>query len=334
MKLIKIIFFSVCFTSKRQHQGYKYKLVNLALMLCVCVSSIAAATHDFGVSDSHKPVSHTFVVRNEGEKPFAVVSAKASCACLTVEYATDVIVSGEALSVILKMDMNGLEGKIEKTVTLTKDTGLPVALTMKGVAKTRVGLKPRDVAFGVVKENTRLEPVTVKLHGYATDAVITEISGVDNPIIPVAIGKDKRSLVVTPPEKLPNGMLSEVWTVKMTDPEVPELKLPISVTYSADVEVLPERITLNTNTAVASRSVLLRPAQNKPPFKVLTAETAPRQWGDVEIRERPLGGWQVLVTNIDTDFVRQMSRQPFLKITTDCTGHELLEVPVRMEENQ
>ena len=306
----------------------------LCIQTLIIPLPIFAATYDFGISDSHKPVSHTFVVRNDGAKLFTVVSAKASCACLSAEYATEAVAPEESLPVVVRMDLKGMEGAVEKTVTLTKDAGLPVVLTMKGEVKVRVGLKPRDVAFGVVNCAAQLEPVIVKLHGYAADAEIMEISGVDNPVIAVAIGADKRSLIVTPPEKLPNGMLAEVWAIKTTDPEVPELKLPVSAIISADVEVLPERIMLNTNAVIASRSVLLRPSQGKQPFRVLSAETAPRKWGDVEIRERPLGGWQILITNIDTGFVRQMSKQPFLKIATDCAGSELLEVPVRMEEMQ
>ncbi len=319
---------------------------------------VFAATHDFGASDAHTPVVHAFVLHNTTDKPLAIATAKASCACLTVDCLRTPVAPNCSLPVTCTMSLAGMEGEIEKKVVLTlaegscpgpivsnaspqpssaikiKDTTQPVELVLKGTVKVRIGLKPQDVAFGILPETARLEPVIVKLHGYATEATITEISGAKNPVIPVAIGKDKCSLIVSPPQKLSNGMFSEIWTIKTTDPEVPELKLPVSMTISSNLEVLPERVALSTNIAVFSRSVLLRPSQGKPSFRVLAAETAPRQWGEVEIRERPLGGWQILITNIDTDFVRQMSKQPFLKITTDCTGNELLEVPVRMEIQQ
>jgi len=80
-----------------------------------------------------------------------------------------------------------------------------------------------------------------------------------------------------------------------------------------------------------SRTVTLRRDDDKP-FKVLSAETKPRKWGDVKIVERPLGGWQVVVENIDPDAVRQFSKKPYLEVKTDLPDVEMLCVPLRVEK--
>lgn len=80
-----------------------------------------------------------------------------------------------------------------------------------------------------------------------------------------------------------------------------------------------------------SRTVTLRRDDGKP-FKVLSAETKPRKWGDVKISERPLGGWQVVVESIDPDAVRQFSKKPYLEIGTDLSSGENVNVPLIVEK--
>jgi hypothetical protein len=221
--------------------------------------------------------------------------------------------------------------KSAPTVVSVTNINLPVELVMKGAVRLRVGLKPQDAAFGVVASETLPKPVEVKLSGYATDARITEITGVMNPVIPVMIAEDKRSLRVSLPNDLPTGSISEVWTVKTTDPEVPVLKFPVSVIRSDDIQAIPERLTVSLDEKVVSRMVVLRPTNTGKRFRVLSAEPKNREWGKVRVMERPLGGWQIVVDGIDVNQLRQMSKKQFLLIKTDLVGYETLEIPIRVE---
>ena len=64
------------------------------------------------------------------------------------------------------------------------------------------------------------------------------------------------------------------------------------------------------------------------PFKVISAETKPRKWGDVKIVRRPLNGWMVRIEGIDPEHVRQFSKRPFLEVTTDFPGMESFAIPL------
>ena len=82
-------------------------------------------------------------------------------------------------------------------------------------------------------------------------------------------------------------------------------------------------------TGGVSRVVSLR-RDDRRAFKVLSAETMPRKWGDVAIASQPLNGWRISIANIDPDEVRQFSKRPYLRIKTDLKDVETIDIPLRV----
>ncbi len=339
---------------------------NLVMKICLTIATILfvanAYAYDFGIVDAHKPVKVSVVLSNATDCAMRLTDVKSSCGCLRVDWKQQVLPKGGTLSVPAVMNLYGMEGAIAKDVTfrfaecegrasgentqkLRKANGgvsvvVPVTntlavVTIGGTSKLRLGLKPHNLAFGVVGQKQGGQTVKVKLDGYAsTNAVITRLSGVSNPVIPVAVSDDARALLVTLLGGLANrvqGAVSEIWRVETSDPEVPAITFPVSARFSSGLSVLPQRLTVPANEELCSRTVLLRAEKGKKAFQVLSAETKPRFWGRVEVKTRPLNGWQIVVKDIDPNEVRQFSKQPFLEVKTDFSGMESFQIPIQVE---
>jgi hypothetical protein len=128
------------------------------------------------------------------------------------------------------------------------------------------------------------------------------------------------------------GLYAEVWKVKTSDPEIPELRVAVSARVAGGLSVSPQTLELAPSDGVSRRQVLIRPENIKHPLKVLSAETKPRKWGDVTLTPRPLNGWQISIEGIDPDVVRQFSKRPFLEVVTDFPGMEKFAVPLILRQ--
>lgn len=301
-----------------------------------------ATALDLGVIDSHCKAECGFAITNTSGKLWRVVGARSSCACMSVSVLQGEMKPGEVRPVAVTFDPAGMEGPVEKVVQVDLKPGKSVMQTYKANVRRRLGLDPSDAAFGVIRRTDTGRTIEAHLGGYATNAVITAIIPPTNSFFLVSVGsapradradRAYRSLTVRFKSAAPlPGTYAETWRIRTTDPEIPEIAFPVSARIADGFTVTPQVLTIGWNDPVCSRSVLLRPEPGHPAFKVLSAETKPRKWGDVKILPRPLGGWQVMVENIDPKNVRQFSKKPFLGIETDKSAVETIAVPLRIEE--
>lgn len=101
--------------------------------------SIEHATHSFGnIKEADGPVSHEFVVTNDGDAPLIIKSARASCGCTTPVVPKAPIRPGEKGVIKVTYDPLGRPGEFEKNITV-RHNGKPskTQLRIKGVVIPR-----------------------------------------------------------------------------------------------------------------------------------------------------------------------------------------------------
>jgi hypothetical protein len=322
-------------------------------------------------TDAHKPVIYHFAVTNMTDKTQTVESVRTSCACLKVTDTTGRVPPGGVLPLDVIFNPAGMEGTVEKRVWVTLAPSKKiVTFDVAADVRLRLGFKPLDAAFGVIRRNETGREIVAKLSGYAADGVkldepvlaaknakvakvetqslrlsASALKNETDGVFDVRLGADGKSLVVKFRERnvLP-GIYSEVWTIPTSDQEIPEIVFPVSARVADAVTVTPQVITVGWNEPVCARMVMVRfsnpvnpvnpveklSASPRENFSILSAETKPRKWGDVKITSRPKNGWRIDIENIDSREVRQFSKRPFLEVKTNLPGMELFEIPLRV----
>ena len=353
-----------CFTSVLRKQ-----VGRMAAALAVCFGMSMSSFGDVAdgletnrpAIDAHKPVTYHFAVTNTTDKPQMVESVKTSCACLKVAMGVrrdvdnapcqDVTLpSGGVLPLDVVFNPAGMEGNVEKRVWVTLAPSKKIVVfDVAANVRLRLGFKPMDAAFGVIKRGETGREIVAKLSGYAADGatlgepiIAAKNAKAAKSVFDVRIGAGGKSLVVKFREKdvLP-GIYSETWTIPTSDPEIPEISFPVSARVAEAVAVTPQVITVGWDEPLCSRMVMVRDGNfshkehkvHKEGFQILSAETKPRKWGDVKITPRPLNGWRIDIENIDPREVRQFSKRPFLDVKTNLSGMESFEIPLRVVQN-
>ena len=134
------------------------------------------------VVDAHRPVTYHFAVTNTTDKPQTVESVRTSCACLKVKAATSAALPPQGvLPLDVEFNPAGMEGHVEKRVWVTladssgamgtsRDTKI-VTFDIAADVRLRLGFKPMDAAFGVIRRSDTGREIVAKLSGYVADGV-------------------------------------------------------------------------------------------------------------------------------------------------------------------
>ena len=314
--------------------------------------------------DAHKPVTYHFAITNTTDKAQTVESTRLSCACLKVKAdAQERVTPGGVVPIEVVFDPAGMEGPVQKRVWVTLAPSKKIeTFEITENVRLRLGVKPMDAAFGVIKRSETGREIVAKLSGYAAEGVtLGEPSRTgcqpvqerdsnaraarSTNIFDVRLAPDGKSVVAKFRERsvLP-GIYSETWIIPTSDKEIPEIKFVVSARVADAVSVTPQVITVGWDEPVCSRMVMVRmnsrtggsPVQDsnaRAARSTISAETKPRKWGDVKITQRPLNGWRIDIENIDPHEVRQFSKRPFLEVKTNLPGMESFEIPLRVMQN-
>ena len=313
---------------------------------------------DLGVIDQHRKVDCSFVITNRNWRERKVLGVKGNCACLETETELKTLARGEALPVKVVFNPAGMEGKVEKLVTVRME-GKAVEYPVKANVRLRLGFRPGDLNFGVVPAGTAGDGsgvVSARIAGYAATNATLELVAPVKPFFDVRLTNGVLTAAFREGTRYP-GHYSEIWEVKTSDAEIPVLKVPVSARVAGGLNVVPRVIQLPREGEKLSRQVMIRAGSPRPDslrpegprdmtksgaardrsadrtagdFRVLAAETKPRKWGDVTIQKRPLNGWMIRIDDIDPVALRQFSKKPYLEVKTDFPGMETFEIPVSL----
>ena len=336
----------------------------------------ASAPYQAVQTDAHKPVTYHFAVTNTTDKPQTIESVRTSCACLKVNMggsrsvatdgsvvrplaaadATERVPPGGILPLDVEFNPAGMEGHVEKRVWVTlAPLKKIVTFDIAADVRLRLGFKPMDAAFGVIRRSDTGREIVAKLNGYVAEDVklgtpyigrtgvspvqIGDVNGQDArcpSVFDVRLASDGKSIIAKFRERnvLP-GIYAETWTIPTSDVEIPEISFPVSARVADAVSVTPQVITVGWDEPMCSRMVMVRRVNGQDARcpSILSAETKPRKWGDVKITPRPVNGWRIDIENIDPREVRQFSKRPFLEVKTNLPGMETFEVPLRVVDD-
>ncbi len=124
--------------------------------------------------DAHRPVTYHFTITNTTDKAQTVESIRSSCACLKVKGADAIncVPPGGVVPIEVVFDPAGMEGPVQKRVWVTlAPSKKMVTFDISENVRLRLGFKPMDAAFGVIKRSETGREITAKLSGYAADGV-------------------------------------------------------------------------------------------------------------------------------------------------------------------
>lgn len=321
-----------------------------ALVGAVLGAALSVPAAEIPTVWAHRPYVAQMAVTNRTGTARTVAKVTTSCACLKAKV-VERDGGGRGTTALpgmvpfeLTLDPTGMEGLITKTASVTFDDGTVETMTMRVNVRTRVKLTPSDAAFGVVRPQGAAavvgrppyREIVARLTGCAVTNGRTKIVAVippENPQFDVRLTDDGLGVTVGSAPRADRrlaGAVAETWHVTTTDAEVPRIPFVVSAQFVDGLSVTPRVLTMDADRAGGvSRVVSLR-RDDRRAFKVLSAETMPRKWGDVAIASQPLNGWRISIANIDPDEVRQFSKRPYLRIKTDLKDVETIDIPLRV----
>ena len=306
----------------------------------LALMAAAPASHAIPSTFSHESMVFHLSITNMAGTVQAVSSIGTSCGCLTTE---DIIgreiAPGAALPFTVKLNPLGMSGRLTKSVDVTlAPSGEIQAFPIEVVVLVRLSFDRRDAAFGIVSDDSDGRAISLRLRGTAAKtARIVAMEAPSKPLFRMVVAEDGGGVVVSlPPVEARHGLgaVSETWIVKTDDPVIPAIPLPVSALFEDRLSVVPPALAVASDEPVCLRTVLLRPNEGATAFKVLSAVTKPRPWGETTVTQRSGGGWMVRIEGADPDAVRQFSKCPYLEITTDMSGREAVIIPLRVVEGE
>lgn len=83
------------------------------------ITWLGGTVYDFGkIREASGAVSHRFVFRNVGNKPFIVLGAVGRCGCTTATYSEAEVAPGDTASVVVRFDPAKRSGAFKQRVTV------------------------------------------------------------------------------------------------------------------------------------------------------------------------------------------------------------------------
>ena len=107
---------------------------------------------DFGEMWMGPELSHTFVIKNDGDSPLDITRVKPACGCTKAGAHPDAIPAGKTGEFSFKLNSKKLRGKYEKGIMVyTNDPRTPAfSLKLRGVVKRYIDVLPTNANFGKV----------------------------------------------------------------------------------------------------------------------------------------------------------------------------------------
>ncbi len=209
-----------------------------------------APAYDFGTVDETEVVQHLFTLRNEGDLPLEIRKVETSCGCTATQVGGNQIQPGSSTPLTAKINLRGRRGRQEKTITVsTNDPAQPaLVLKLSGMVTAEVEVSPVRVDFLDLKPDQVAERI-ITITALAGPPL--QITGVDARSaafvtarsVPLEEGKSYQIRMQSNPPFNP-GVNRGMVTVSTSNPKYPIIYLPVSLTVSSDLVVVPNAVML------------------------------------------------------------------------------------------
>lgn len=115
-------------------------------------------TYDFGKGFEDRVLSHTFILKNEGDAPLRVEDVDPDCACTVAEYDRDIPPGGEGRIILTIKPYSVMRNFLKNTTIKLNDPSRPqLVLTMKGYVQPIIEIQPSHIIRlrGLVSDDLR-----------------------------------------------------------------------------------------------------------------------------------------------------------------------------------
>jgi hypothetical protein len=235
---------------------------------------------DFGSVPHGSIQTHNFRIVNNTKQPVSIASVHVSCGCTSASAAKTYLNPGEETAIVAHMDTSRFSGVRSVTITVQFDRPAfeEARLFVQANSRSDFNVAPDGLAFGEVKKaETPSVASTVTFYGTATQ--ITEVKSESNyiqaSVAPVKNPDGTSAYQVTAKLRgdVPVGRwYTDVW-LKTNNPEIPQIRVPVTVEITSALSVSPDAVSLGqvVVNAESERRVIIRGAK---PFKITAVKGA------------------------------------------------------------
>lgn len=229
---------------------------------------------DFGTVARGPVQVHSFRVVNNTQQPVNISSIRVSCGCTSASALKAYLNPGEETAVVARMDTSRFIGVKSVTIFVQFDrpTFEEVRLWVQANARDDFSVSPDGLAFGQVKRSAT-PTVTSTVTFYGAQAQVTEVKSESNYVqttvraVKTPDGQTAYQLSAKLRGDVPAGRwYTDVW-LKTNNPEIPQIRVPVTVEVESALSVSPDAVALG-QVAVngeSERRVIVRGAK---PFKI------------------------------------------------------------------
>jgi hypothetical protein len=285
---------------------------------------------DFGTVESHQPVEHTFILKNEGTAPLEIANARTSCGCTVASISEKIVPPGGKSEVRATLSLVGRIGQQHKTITIESNdpNNRNLTLFLNGAAASAIDVTPDRITFSQVAAGT-VSTAEVVLAATGTNSFKILRAESTSPafaadVSPIEEGRKYRVAVRMEQSFQPESPGGQI-NVQTDDPARPTIAIPVSCSALAEIIVAPVDILLSANsTKPVMRTIHLKPGTG-PAFQVVSVEPPS---GDMKVQVLPWeDGYRVVVDNIPPD---PALNGKTVRITTSAQFMKEILVPFRV----
>lgn len=286
-------------------------------------------TWDFGTVAQGKVVRHVFALRNIGDAPLKIESARASCGCTASVVSSNEVPPGGDAQIEVSVNTQGRRGPLEQSVVVTSNDPKQPRLTLKVVGRVEVvaGFTPSTLNLGrLLKGSRRTEVVKVESKDPGVvrlTGVKTNDSRVEARIVEDQAGGPAVEVVVAAGDQ--EGPLTAMVTATTNLDDPKEIVLRMSGLVTGDIGAEPPRVFFRDFAKDKPQNLDLRiTALTGKPFRILAVEDSQRAVHGEARREG--AGWVVALTLLR----KPEAEEGAIRIRTDRKDQPVLEVPYRV----
>jgi len=251
-----------------------------------------APSADRGEVKSGPALKHEFDVTHSGGRGIVTITGIGStCGCSKWEAAAKVLKPGESAKVVaIVSTLTQPEGiatwKATVKYSLASDSAAPstgeLELALSAKIVREIGVEPPLLAISTGGDAARTQTLLITDRRASGSLTVTKASCTNakvtlaiRPAKPWAVGT-VQEVIATIPGDLPPGQHDDTITLTTTDPECPDLKIPLKVAKRAagDVSVAPDAATVRFTKGQADASTLVQLRAGGKPVSIMKVTCA------------------------------------------------------------
>jgi hypothetical protein len=281
----------------------------------------AELSKDFGSVPRGPSLAHSFLVKNNSDRPVHIQSVGVSCGCVSAHAAQDTLAPGESTVIQAQMDTRIFHGIRNVTIFVRFDqpSSEEVRLWVQANSRDDISVNPEELTFGRIHRGTvpaAVVSITLLGDGFGT---ITEVQRESNYVqtqlkeLSREGGQARYQLTASIRGDAPAGKwYSDIW-LKTDNAAIPRIRVPLTVEIESALAISPSTVILGQVKpgAEAERKLIVRGVK---PFKITKVQGTDEQVvvTDSTADSKPV---HVLTVKIKPKKTGELNRR--LKVVTD-----------------